>query len=224
MSKNKIIRFEENLTFNFLFQRNFEDLRGGFHLKGKWHKDFFGNDNPIILELGCGKGEYTVGLAQRHPDQNYIGVDIKGSRMWVGCKQVRDLGLNNVAFIRTRIELIENFFAKDEVSEIWLTFSDPQPRKSRQKKRLSSPQFLKRYSHFLRKDNLIHLKTDNPQLFDYTLEVIKTHAHEKGFVSFDVYGQGAPADVTDIKTFYEQMWIEEGRTIHYLNFRMKDHG
>jgi len=155
--------------------------------------------------------------------ENFIGVDIKGARMWVGCKQVRELGLKNVAFIRTRIELIENFFGKDEVSEIWLTFSDPQPRKSRQKKRLSSPQFLKRYSRFLQKDNLIHLKTDNPQLFDYTLEVIEAYGHQKGDVSFDVYGQGAPPDVMEIQTFYEQMWIGEGRTIHYLNFRMKDH-
>ena len=223
MSKNKISRFEENRTFSHLFQRNFEELAGGFHLKGKWNEDFFGNDNPITLELGCGKGEYTIGLAQRFPDRNFIGVDIKGARLWVGCRQVRDLGLKNVAFIRTRIELIENFFARDEVKEIWLTFSDPQPRRSRQKKRLSSPQFLKRYSHFLRPDNLIHLKTDNPQLFEYTLEVIREHGHEPGEVSRDVYKHGAPEEVMEIQTFYERMWIEEGRTIQYLNFRMIDH-
>lgn len=221
MSKNKISRFEENLTFSHLFQRSFEELQGGFHLKGKWHSDYFKNQNPIVLELGCGKGEYTLGLAERYPDRNFIGVDIKGSRMWVGCKKVQELGLRNIAFIRTRIELIANFFDKDEVSEIWLTFSDPQPRKSRAKKRLSSPEFLKRYSHFLKDDNLIHLKTDNRPLFDYTLEVIATGGHEKGFVSFDVYGEGAPPEVTGIRTFYEQMWLEEGRTIHYLNFRMK---
>lgn len=223
MSKNKISRFEENRTFSFLFQRNFEDLADGFHLRGKWNKEFFGNDNPITLELGCGKGEYTIGLAQRYPDRNFIGIDIKGARLWAGCRQVRDLGLKNVAFIRTRIELIENFFAKDEVKEIWLTFSDPQPRKSRQKKRLSSPQFLKRYSHFLHPDNLIHLKTDNPQLFEYTLDVIRDHGHQPGVVSRDVYKLGAPAEVMEIQTFYEQMWIEEGRTIHYVNFRMIDH-
>jgi len=220
VGKNKISRFEENDTFGHLFQRNFEDLRDGFHLKGKW-KDYFGNENPIVLELGCGKGEYTVGLAQLYPEKNFIGVDIKGSRMWVGCKQVNELGLTNVAFIRTRIELIENFFAKNEVSEIWLTFSDPQPNKYR--KRLSSPQFLKRYSNFLRDDNLIHMKTDNRSLFDFTIRVIENDGHEKGFVSFDVYADGAPAEVQEIKTFYEQMWIEEGRTIHYLNFKMNKH-
>ena len=223
MGKNKISRFEENYTFSHLFQRNYEDLIDGFHLKGKWHQNFFGNQNPIILELGCGKGEYTVGLAKRYPNKNFIGFDIKGSRMWVGCKEVQERGLKNVAFIRTRIELIENFFAKDEVSEIWLTFSDPQPNKPRIKKRLSSPQFLKRYSSFLKDDNLIHLKTDNRPLFDFTLEVIEEGKHEKGFVSFDVYGAGAPPEVMEIQTFYEQMWIKEGRTIHYLNFKMNKH-
>ena len=222
MSKNKISRFEENLTFSHLFQRCFEELVDGFHLQGRWHEDYFKNQNPIVLELGCGKGEYTVGLAQRYPEKNFIGVDIKGSRMWVGCKQVEEQGLKNVAFIRTRIELIESFFAKDEVSEIWLTFSDPQPNKAR--KRLSSPQFLKRYSSFLSDDNLIHMKTDDRPLFNFTLRVIEEHKHDKGFVSFDVYGQGAPPEVMEIQTFYEQMWIEEGRTIHYLNFKMKKHG
>ncbi len=219
--KNKISRFEENSTFPHLFQRSFEELQDGFHLKGRWHPDYFGNDNPITLELGCGKGEYTVGLAQRFPERNFIGVDIKGARMWVGCKKVQELGLKNVAFIRARIELIENFFGPDEVQEIWLTFSDPQPRKSRQKKRLSSPQFLKRYSSFLADDNLIHLKTDDRPLLDYTLGVIEDHGHERGTVSFDVYGEGAPPEVMEIQTFYEQLWREEGRTIHYLNFRMK---
>lgn len=224
MSKNKIRRFEENDTFSHLFQRTFEQLVGGFHLKGKWRQEFFGNENPIILELGCGKGEYTVGLAERYPDKNFIGVDIKGSRMWVGCKKVHEEGMKNVAFIRTRIELIANFFDTDEVDEIWLTFSDPQPRGSREKKRLSSPQFMKRYSNFLKDDNRIHLKTDDRPLFDYTLNVIEEGKHEKGFVSFDVYGKGAPPEVMEIQTFYEQMWIEEGRTIHYLNFKMKKDG
>lgn len=224
MGKNKISRFEENLTFEHLFQRSFEELQDGFHLAGKWNREYFKNDNPIILELGCGKGEYTIGLAESNPDKNYIGVDIKGSRMWIGCKKVQESGLKNVAFIRTRIELIENFFAKDEVSEIWLTFSDPQPRKSKEKKRLSSPQFLKRYSNFVVDDNIIHLKTDNRPLFDYTLEVIEEGKHDKGIVSFDVYNEGAPPEVTGIQTFYEQMWIEEGRTIHYLNFKLYKNG
>ena len=220
MGKNKIRRFEENLTFRHLFQRSFDELITGFHLKGKWHKEYFANDNPIVLELGCGKGEYTVGLAQRFPDKNFIGIDIKGSRMWVGCKQVEESGLKNVAFIRTRIALIQHFFGKDEVSEIWLTFSDPHPRKSKENKRLSSPAFLERYSHFLRDDNTIHMKTDNRQLFDFTLDVIEKGGHEKGFVSFDVYGKGAPPEVVDIQTYYEEMWRKEDRSIHYLNFRM----
>jgi len=221
LGKNKIIRFEENLTFDHLFQRSFEQLEDGFHLKGRWHEDYFGNDKPIILELGCGKGEYTIGLARRNPDKNYIGVDIKGSRMWVGCKKAEELELKNVAFIRTRIVLIERFFATDEVSEIWLTFSDPHLRGAHNRKRLSSPQFLQRYSKFLKEDNLIHLKTDNRQLFDYTLKVIEKGDHDKGVVSFDVYEEGAPPEVMGIQTFYEEMWREEGRTIHYLNFRMK---
>jgi tRNA (guanine-N7-)-methyltransferase len=205
-----------------MFQRSFEELVDGFHLQGRWHEEYFKNQNPIILELGCGKGEYTIGLAQRFPEKNFIGMDIKGARMWVGCKKVQEQGLKNVAFIRTRIELIERFFARDEVSEIWLTFSDPQPNKAR--KRLSSPQFLQRYSSFLKDDNLIHLKTDDRPLFNYTLKVIDEYKHDKGLVSFDVYGKGAPPEVVEIKTFYEQMWIEEGRTIHYLNFKMNKHG
>lgn len=221
MGKNKISRFEENLTFEFLFQRNFEQLQEGFHLKGRWHQDYFKNENPIVLELGCGKGEYTTGLAERNPDKNYIGIDIKGSRMWVGCKEVVKLGLKNVAFIRSRISLIEYFFAADEVSEIWLTFSDPHLRKAHARKRLSSHQFLARYSKFMKDDNLIHLKTDNPVLFEYTREVIKEGGHDLGYISEDVYGSGAPPEVMEIQTFYEQMWREEGRTIQYLNFKMK---
>lgn len=221
MGKNKISRFEENDTFEYLFQRSFEQLEGGFHLKGKWRKEYFKNDNPIILELGCGKGEYTVGLAQRNPDNNYIGVDIKGSRMWVGCKQVKEEGLKNVAFVRTRISLIADFFAENEVDEIWLTFSDPHLRGAHSRKRLSSPEFLARYSKFLKDDNLIHLKTDSPTLFEFTKKVIDRGGHELREISEDVYGKGAPAEVMEIQTFYEGMWIEEGRTIQYLNFRMK---
>ncbi|MEN8224845.1 MAG: tRNA (guanosine(46)-N7)-methyltransferase TrmB [Bacteroidota bacterium] len=224
MSKNKISRFEENLTFSHMFQRSFEQLSDGFHLTGKWHDEYFNNQNPIIVELGCGKGEYTIGLAQRNPDKNYIGVDIKGSRMWVGCKRVQELGLKNVAFIRARINLIERFFDKNEVSEIWLTFSDPHLRGAHSRKRLSSPQFLRRYSKFLKDDNIIHLKTDDPTLFQFTLDVIEEGGHEIGIVSRDVYGEGAPPEVMEIQTFYEQMWIEEGRTIQYLNFKMNKHG
>jgi tRNA (guanine-N7-)-methyltransferase len=148
-------------------------------------------------------------------------MDIKGARMWVGCKQVRDLGLKNVAFIRARITLIEQFFGKDEVSEIWLTFSDPHLREGHKRKRLSSHQYLKRYRSFMKDENIIHLKTDNPVLFEFTQEVIEEGGHEPGFISDNVYEKGAPPEVMEIQTFYEQMWREEGRTIHYLNFKMK---
>lgn len=204
-----------------MFQRTWDGLQDGFELKGKWHSEFFKNDNPIVVELGCGGGEYTVGLAQMYPEKNYIGIDIKGARMWKGAKQVHDLGLKNVAFLRTHVELIENFFAKDEVSEIWLTFSDPQPRHSRRKKRLSSPQFLKRYDSFLREDNIIHMKTDDPPLFQYTLDVIEEDGHEKRFVCYDVYHESVPPEVSGIQTHYEKIWLKEGRRIHYLNFKMK---
>lgn len=204
-----------------MFQRTWDTLKDGFELKGKWHSDFFKNDKPIVLELGCGGGEYTVGLAQMYPDKNYIGVDIKGARMWKGAKQVDEKGLKNVAFVRTHVELIENFFGPDEVSEIWLTFSDPQPQLSRRKKRLSSPEFLNRYDSFLRKENIIHMKTDDPQLFEYTLEVIEEGGHKKEFVSFDVYNEVVPPEVTSFQTHYEKIWLKEGKSIQYLKFRMK---
>lgn len=221
MGKDKLLRFAENDSFSFMFQRNFEDLIDGFELKGKWHSEFFKNDNPIILELGCGGGEYTVGLARRNPDKNYIGVDIKGARMWKGARQVHDEGMKNVAFIRTQVDFIEKFFGPDEVSEIWLTFSDPQPRNCKVNKRLSSRIFLSRYNNFLSEDNIIHMKTDNRPLFDFTLNIIEEDGHEKGFVSFDVYDDDAPPEVMGIQTHYETLWLKEGRTIHYLNFKLK---
>ena len=174
MGKDKLRRFAENLTFECLVQPEFEDIFHKDHpLKGRWHEDFFGNDNPVILELGCGKGEYTIALAERNPHNNYIGVDIKGARMWRGAKTATESGMGNVGFLRTRIEFINSFFGRDEVSEIWITFPDPQLKTRRAKKRLTSPLFLEYYARFLRPDGWINLKTDSQHLFGYTGEVIR---------------------------------------------------
>jgi len=219
--KKKLLRFSENLTFPNMFQPQYVELKGGYHLRGKWKTDFFNNDHPITLELGCGKGEYTTGLAERYPEKNHIGIDIKGARMWKGCKYSNDRQLTNVAFIRTRINLIGFLFAPQEISEIWLTFPDPQPQLSREKKRLTSPDFLMRYKNILHPEHRIHLKTDDTGLFEYTLSVIETHGHDLLYMTKDVYDSDAPWEVKNITTFYEAMFLEEGKNINYLNFRLK---
>lgn len=187
-------------------------------MKGHWH-EFFGNDNPIVLELGCGKGEYTIGLARVHPNINYIGVDIKGARMWVGIKQGMAEGLKNVAFVRTRIELIESFFAEDEVDEIWITFPDPQILKAR--KRLTAPPYLERYKKFLKKDSYVNLKTDNDLLYEFTLEVANEADYPVVYNYNDLYANDDELEVKHIRTFYEQMWLKQGLTIKYLKFKVK---
>ncbi len=218
--KNKLQKFAENLTFDNLFQTSYEEVKKGFRLKGRWAPDFFKNDHPVILELGCGKGEYTVGLARNNPVVNYIGVDIKGARMWRGLKTAREENLTNVAFIRTRINLIEYYFGPDEVSEIWITFPDPHPRETKEKKRLTSPQFLERYRKFVKKTGVIHLKTDNIIFFDYTLDVIKEENLKLFYSSEDVYGEGLENEVTQIQTFYEKKWLEHGTKIKYIKFSL----
>lgn len=219
MGKKKLRRFAENATFENMFQRGYEELiEGGFELKGRWREDFFQNSNPIVLELACGKGEYTVELARRYPEKNYIGMDIKGARMWKGCKTANNEGLKNVAFIRTYIELIGFFFGYQEVDEIWITFPDPQPRKSKRKKRLTSPEFLQRYKNLLKDDAVIHLKTDNDMLFAYTKEVINHYQHQLHYESEDVYGDKINGSIGEIRTFYEQMWLEEDKKIKYISF------
>ncbi len=218
--KNKQQRFTENLTFDNLFQLSYDEVIKGFRLKDKWATDFFKNDHPLILELGCGKGEYTVGLAKNNPDKNYIGVDIKGARMWRGLKTAHEENLTNVAFIRTRINLIEYYFGPDEVSEIWITFPDPHPRETKERKRLTSPQFLDRYRKLAKKDAIVHLKTDNIIMFDFTLDVIKEQKLELFYSSEDVYGEELYNEVTRIQTFYERKWLKHGTKIKYLKFSL----
>ena len=177
MAKHKLFRFSENETFSNLIQLSYTEVMKGVPFKGKWNTDFFTKNNPIIIELGCGKGEYTVGLAKKHPEINFLGVDVKGARLWRGCKTSNDEGMKNVGFIRTQIELIDHYFEPAEVAEIWITFPDPQPKEFKARKRLTSPLFLERYRKFLAKDGIIHLKTDNTSLFDYTLELIEECGH-----------------------------------------------
>ena len=219
MGKHKLARFAENLTFPNLIQVSFEDLKEkDFIWYGKWSA-FFGNDNPIVLELGCGKGEYTVALARRQPNRNYIGIDIKGARMWRGAKTSNEEKMSNVAFLRTRIELINRFFAPGEVSEIWITFPDPQPKKPM--KRLTSPRFLNYYSQLLLPHSPINLKTDSRELYDYTIdEVITPAGYSVEFSSPDLYSTDYNGEAVDVKTFYESMFLKEGKPITYIRFRM----
>ncbi|MBK9291334.1 MAG: tRNA (guanosine(46)-N7)-methyltransferase TrmB [Bacteroidetes bacterium] len=222
-SKNKLQRFAENATFPHLFQHSFEELQQmQFPLKGRWHESFFRNQNPIVLELGCGKGEYTVGLAEYYPQKNFIGMDIKGARMWRGLKTSFERGMKNVAFVRSRIEMINHFFSEAEVSEIWITFPDPHPRNSRRMKRLTSPRFLRQYAEFLAPGGLIHLKTDSPVLYEYTLEVISEGGHKLHYATDDLYATPEDMDVKRIRTFYEQMWLSQGLSIKYIMFSLGD--
>lgn len=217
--KNKLIHFAENLTFDNYFQFTFEDLQNQIvPLKGKWNTDFFHNNNPIVLELGCGKGEYTVGLARDAKDINFIGIDIKGARMWRGLKTSQEEGLKNVAFIRTHIELIEHFFAPEEVSEIWVTFPDPHPQNSQSKKRLTSPQFLERYRTFLKKDGIINLKTDSDLMYNFTMKVVEDNNFPLFYHTNDLYATTEEMKVKIIRTFYEQIWLNQGLTIKYIRF------
>lgn len=221
MGKNKLKKFAEMETFENVFQYPFAVIeREGFPLKGNWKKDFFKNDNPIVLELGCGKGEYAVGLARRFPDKNYIGVDIKGARMWTGAKAAVKGGISNVAFLRTNIELIDRFFEAGEVSEIWITFPDPQMKKVR--KRLTSTRFLELYRNILIANGIMHLKTDSPFLYTYTDALVKLNELPVEVNTADLYNSNIVDDILEIKTFYEQQWLDRGLSIKYIKFHL-DH-
>lgn len=188
----------------------------GFDKKGRWHELFFKNDRPIVLELGCGKGEYTVGLASLFPEKNFIGVDIKGARMWSGAKEALEKGLTNVAFLRTSIELIASFFAPGEVSEIWLTFPDPQMKKTN--KRLTSTRFMRLYRQILAGDGIIHLKTDSLFMYTYTCEMVKANGYPVLYRTDDLYGSGDADEILSIRTYYEQQWLDRGLNIKYIRF------
>ncbi len=219
--KNKLNRFAENATFDNMFELNYEEVIDGFELKSNWRNNFFKNNNNLIIELGCGKGEYTTGLAQIFPDKNFIGIDIKGARIWRGLVTTAEKTLSNVAFIRSKINLIEYFFGKNEVSEIWITFPDPHPSRIKEKRRLTSPQFLDRFYNVLKPDGVINLKTDNIILFEYTLDVIRDHGHELLYSTYDVYGEKNDEALTQIQTFYEKKWLKLGTKIKYLRFKLK---
>ena len=222
-SKNKLKRFSENETFTNVFQPTREEVVGDqFPLKGKWNSDFFKNDNPIVLELGCGKGEYSVGLAERFPEKNFIGIDIKGARFWRGAKTAVESGMNNVAFVRTQIELINHIFAENEVSEIWITFPDPQIKYKRTKHRMTNAEFLERYKKILKPSGLMHLKTDSEFMHGYTLGLLHGLGHEVIYSNHNIYkNEGAPAEVTGIQTFYESQYLEVNKSITYIKFRIK---
>jgi len=218
VARHKLAQFVENETFSHMFYAPRAELLKGFALKGNWKKDFFKNDNPITLELGCGKGEYTVGLAKKYPNRNFIGIDLKGSRMWHGASIVQKEGLKNVAFIRTKIDQLLQFFVTDEVAEIWLTFSDPQPR--HEKRRLSSPRFLNLYREVLQPNGFIHQKTDNRELIDYTLEVVHYYNFPLDYSTYDVYKTESKNDLVEIQTYYEKIYLKEGIPINYMKFRL----
>jgi tRNA (guanine-N7-)-methyltransferase len=221
LGKKKLSRFRELETFERVFQPQFEEIFQQDHpLKGRWCREVFGNDHPLVLELGCGKGEYTVGLARRYPERNYMGVDIKGARIWKGARTARDEGLGNVAFLRTRIDFILSFFAPAEVEEIWITFPDPQGKKRRRKKRLTGALFLNRYRHMLKDGGVVHLKTDNETLFRDTLELARYNQLPVERSSPDLYREDWDDETVAIQTFYETHFLQDGARIHYLRLRI----
>lgn len=223
MGKNKLAKFADMAAYPHVFEYPYSVAENvPFEMQGRWHRDFFKNDNPIVLELGCGRGEYAVALGKMYPEKNFIAVDIKGARMWTGATQVLQEGLTNVAFLRTNIEIIERFFAANEVSEIWLTFSDPQMKKAT--KRLTSTYFMERYRRFLCPDGIIHLKTDSAFLFTYTRCMIETNRLPVDVMTEDLYHSGLVDKVLGIQTYYEQQWLDRGLNIKYIKFRLPHTG
>lgn len=223
MAKGKLAKFADMESYENVFQYPYSVMEHvPFEMKGKWREDYFHNDNPIVLELGCGKGEYTVELARLYPQVNFIGVDIKGARMWTGATMALKERLKNVAFLRTHIEIIDRFFADDEVQEIWLTFSDPQMKNPR--KRLTSTYFMERYRQFLVNNGIVHLKTDSNFLFTYTTYMVEKNQLPVLFRTEDLYHDeridDATKEILSIRTYYESQWLERGINIKYMKFRL----
>lgn len=222
MSKNKLAKFADMAGYPHVFEYPFSVVENvPFEGKGKWH-EFFGNNNPIVLELGCGRGEYTVGLAEKFPECNFIGVDIKGARMWSGATESLQKGMKNVAFLRTNIEIIDRFFDTDEVDEIWITFPDPQMKKAT--KRLTSTFFMERYRRFLKDGGTVHLKTDSNFLFTYTHYMIERNGLKTLVETDDLYHSGLADDILSIQTYYENQWIGRGLNIRYVKFELPRQG
>lgn len=228
MGKNKLKKFIEMETFDNVFQCGARELLPDtqvYPMAGHWREQYFHNDNPIVLELGCGRGEYTVGLAQKYPDKNFIGVDIKGARMWAGAKEAIQKGLKNVAFLRTNIEIIGSFFSSDEIDEIWITFCDPQMKKAT--KRLTSTYFMQRYQQIVKPNGIIHLKTDSPFLYAYTTEMLRLNPYPILYTTDDLYGQATDGktdkhalDASALQTHYEKQWLDRGLTIKYIKWQL----
>jgi tRNA (guanine-N7-)-methyltransferase len=223
LPKRKLQRFEEIKSFpNVIhYPRTGVEL-DDLSLKGKWHQEFFKNDQPIVVELGCGKGEYTIGMAERFPEKNFIGVDLKGNRIWRGAKTAYDAGMKNVGFLRTRIDNITSAFGENEVDEIWITFPDPQPQKPRERKRLTSPVFLNRYKQLLKPEGTVNLKTDNAGFYEYTLDVVNELGLELLDSSPDLYHDPSarPEMLTKIRTYYEEKFSAQGHKICYVKFTL----
>jgi len=222
VGKNKLARWAEIKTFKNVIEPDTRDVKDKFyHLRGSWKEKYFGNYNPIILELGCGKGEYTTGMAAMIPEKNFIGVDIKGARIWRGAKTAIENNLSNVLFIRTRVEFINSFFEEDEIDEIWLTFPDPHEKRRNTLHRLTSPLFLNKYRIFLKNNGIVHLKTDNNILYNYTLNIAIENNLEILASTADLYNSGIVDDILGIRTFYEAKFMNEEKKICYLSFRLK---
>ncbi|MBB6681669.1 tRNA (guanosine(46)-N7)-methyltransferase TrmB [Aequorivita sp. 609] len=222
-SKNKLKRFRENETFDNVVQPSREEVIGDLlKLKGNWCKNFFKNDNPLVLELGCGKGEYSVSLAKLNPKTNFLGIDIKGARFWRGAKSALEENLDNVGFLRTQIELVDHIFEENEVDEIWITFPDPQIKYKRTKHRLTNEDFLNKYKKILKPGGVVHLKTDSEFMHGYTLGLLHGLRETIEYAHHDVYGSdGAPEAVTNIQTFYENQYLEKGKKITYIRFKFR---
>ena len=225
--KGKLQKWAEMKTFNNVVEPTTSEVfRKDHYLKGKWRTEVFKNDNPIVLELGCGKGEYSVGMGEHFPDKNFIGVDIKGNRIWRGAKTAFENKMNNIYFIRTQIDHIASFFDTNEIDEIWITFPDPQPKDRLERKRLTSPMFIDRYRKFLKPNGIVHLKTDHEGFFRYTLEEVERCNFKLIESTFDLYGEviekldTKTQDILSIKTFYENLWSAKGHSIHYCKFQL----